>query len=229
METSFSKYGAPAQDCPLPPAASQLVILRTPDATDVEKRHVRRCPVCGALYGYMASHEYMINGTEDEEVLTRLTPAESKDYLLQQVRRLEHLRRDIDNLQGAAGSLGDYIDRGRPSPAEEAEAYETMQAHRGEADRLRGALKAQVESLRRECPEILALWAGAHECVCSHYLESLPRGSDNAETSRYVARTALEGWRRLPEDGAETFLPAETVWLEGYLERLDRELGESAG
>ncbi len=225
VETSYAKYLAPQYDRPLPAAAAELAIV--PDLepkAEPEKQHLRRCGNCGTLYHYLQSHEYMVNGTEDEERLTRLTPAQADAYYLQQAARLEDLRREIDDLQGAAGSLGDYIDRGRPNPVEEKEAYEVMERQRRDAERLRLRLQERVKERRRLCPEILIVWANAHVKVCRSLLASLPEQSEDGRTARFVAKETMDAWKKLPKSG-ETFIGVNTAWLAGYLELLEKELG----
>ncbi len=220
---------APQLDQPLPEAAARLSVLPAVDpAADSEKAHVRRCPHCGTFYRYLQSHEYMINGTEDQEELARLSPSQAAAFCLEQAVLLERRRREIDDLQGAAGSLGDYIDRGRPGPAEEKEAYDFMERHRQDAGRLRARLQALVETLRRDGPEILAVWANAHARVCRSLLLTLPDKSDDDKTARFVARAALEAWEKLP-GGGESFIGISTPWLEGYLELLEQELVDGRG
>jgi len=214
---------APGQDRHLPEAAQRLIILPAIDpAADREKAHLRRCPQCGTFYRYLQSHEYMINGTEDMEELSRLSPSQATAASLEQAVQLERLRREIDDLQGAAGSLGDYIDRGRPSPVEAKEAYDSMERQRAEAGRLRARLQALVETLRRVGPEILVAWAEAHARVCRALLLTLPDKSDDDKTARFVARTALEAWEKLP-GGGESFIGISSPWLEGYQELLEGE------
>jgi hypothetical protein len=223
VETSFSKYLAPDYDRPLPAAATQLQVVPWLEGEAPERNHVRRCPACASLYNYLLSSEYMVNGSEDEETLTRLTPAEAAAYQRQQAVKLEALRREIDDLQGAAGSLGDYIDLGHPSPAEEETAYNQMMDYRQSAEEGRQRLQAQVEAYRQACPEILSAWAGAHCRVCQAILAAgFPPGPD-APVSRYVARTTLEAWQALPQAG-EAFIGINTSWLSDYLERLQAEL-----
>ena len=224
VETSFHKYLAPDYDRPLPDAAARLQVVKWLEDEDSDRSQVRRCPSCARLYTYLLSSEYMVNGSEDEETLTRLTPAEAAAYHHQQARRLEALRREIDDLQGAAGSLGDYIDLGRPTPSEADAAFDQMQAYRQSAEQDRQRLQAQVEAYRQSCPEILSAWAGAHCRVCRAILEAdFPPGSD-AQTARYVARTTLEAWEALPQAG-ETFIGINTAWLSNYLDRLEADLG----
>ncbi|MBM3297077.1 MAG: hypothetical protein FJY83_05690 [Candidatus Aminicenantes bacterium] len=200
-----------------------MILPAVDPALDAEKKHVRCCPKCGALYDYFRSHEYMVNGAEDEETLTRLAAEKAEAFYRGQALLLESLRRDIDDLQGAAGSLGDFIDRGNPGPVEEREAFESMERYRRKADEKRLRLKNLVERLRVDCPEILGAWSGAHLRVCDYFLDSLPDKSDDDKTARYVARTTRKAWKRLPH-GDETFIGIPSNWLEGYLEKLDWEM-----
>lgn len=166
-----------------------------------------------------------MNGSEEEEELTRMSPAQARVFCLEQARLLENLRREIDELQGAAGSLGDYIDRGRPGPAEAKEAYDSMERQRAEAGRLRARLQELVAALRRDGPEILAAWTGAHARVCRSLLLTLPDQSEDDKTARFVARATLEAWEKLP-DGGESFIGIGAPWLPGYQELLERHLAD---
>lgn len=94
VETSFSKYGWDDMDDLLPPAAARLEFFKALDAYDAERHHIKRCPVCGIFYQYHLTYDYYINGSEDEEELIRLTPAQARhlmdeatyEFLMQQAR-----------------------------------------------------------------------------------------------------------------------------------------------
>lgn len=81
VETSFSKYGWDDRDRPLPPAAACLEFFTALDAYDAERHHLKRCPVCGIFYAYRLTCDYYVNGSEDEEELTRLTPAQARHLM----------------------------------------------------------------------------------------------------------------------------------------------------
>ncbi len=81
MESSFYKYAWEDMDRPLPAAASRLVLAEDIAGYDQEHHHVKRCPICGTFYQYDFTYEYLVNGSEDEETLTRLTPDQAKKYL----------------------------------------------------------------------------------------------------------------------------------------------------
>ncbi len=219
-ETSFTKYGAPEYDKSLPEAAADLTILPASSKEDIERHHIRRCPHCGALYDYRLSCEYMINGSEDEETLTRLDSDQARSWLLGQAEELEKLRRSVDDLQSSAGGLGDYIDRGHPSEEEIREALGDMARYRQEAEELQAALNQRVECLRRDTPEVLHLWSKAHERACQFFLDTLPERGEDAETARYVALTTQQAWRQLPNAGP-TFISINTAWLSDYFDHME--------
>lgn len=87
VETSFYKYGWDDMDRPLPAEASRLEPVGPIDSYERERNHLRRCPVCGTYYHYTWSYEYLVNGSEDEEVLTRLTPEQAGRLLGDQETR----------------------------------------------------------------------------------------------------------------------------------------------
>ena len=81
VETSFSKYGWEDMTRSLPPAAARLLPAEDISTGEKEHHHVKCCPLCGTFYQYDFSYEYLVNGSEDEEVLTRLTPDQARRFL----------------------------------------------------------------------------------------------------------------------------------------------------
>jgi cyclase len=80
VQTSLYKYGWDEYDTPLPVAARRLreVVV---EGRENERRSPRFCPLCGTIYSYETSYEYLVNGSEDEEELRRLTDAEARAWL----------------------------------------------------------------------------------------------------------------------------------------------------
>ncbi|MEW5873177.1 MAG: hypothetical protein AB1894_28215 [Chloroflexota bacterium] len=78
VETAFYKYGWDDLDRPLPEAAGRLVPIEGISTYEKENDHIRRYPLCGLYYHYRCTYEYLVNGSEDEVTLTRLTPAQSR-------------------------------------------------------------------------------------------------------------------------------------------------------
>ncbi len=80
-ETAYQKYGWEEQNTHLPAAADALVVVRDFRPYSSRKLQLRRCPGCGAYYLYSSDYEYLVNGTEDEELLERLTAEQAVSYL----------------------------------------------------------------------------------------------------------------------------------------------------
>jgi hypothetical protein len=80
-EYATQKYGWPENDTHLPVAAGRLVIVRDPDPHASRGLSLRQCPHCGTFYLHRSDYEYLANGSEDEQTLTRLTPDEAAEYL----------------------------------------------------------------------------------------------------------------------------------------------------
>ncbi len=82
QEAAFQKYGWEENDTYLPAAYNQLdevVNLKPHDSSRQLK--LLQCPECHTYYLYRTDYEYLVNGSEDEEYLTRLTPEEATQYL----------------------------------------------------------------------------------------------------------------------------------------------------
>ena len=81
-EYGYQKYGWEVQDIYLPAAWKSLTLVKDlKPSWDDRKLQVFQCPQCGTYYLYRTDYEYLVNGTEDEEFLTRLTGAEAAEYL----------------------------------------------------------------------------------------------------------------------------------------------------
>lgn len=80
VETSLTKHGWEENDRLLPAAYRRLVEVRV-EGREGEPRSPRFCPLCGTLYSYETRFEYLANGSEDEEELTRLSDAEARAWL----------------------------------------------------------------------------------------------------------------------------------------------------
>ena len=80
-EYGYSKYGWPDHDVDLPDAAGSLVMVKDLKPLSERKLQLWRCPGCGAWFLYRTDYEYLTNGTEDEQFLTRLSEEEAAEYL----------------------------------------------------------------------------------------------------------------------------------------------------
>jgi hypothetical protein len=82
QEYAFQKYGAEQYDTHLPEAANALKVVRDFKPHDSRKLQIWQCPGCGTCYLYRTDYEYLVNGSEDEEFLTRLTEAQAREEMM---------------------------------------------------------------------------------------------------------------------------------------------------
>jgi hypothetical protein len=80
QEYCFSKYGH-EEGGTLAGVTGKMVPVEPLDSLTKERHHVKRCTRCGTFYRYDCTYEYLVNGSEDDEDLVRLTPGEAKDRL----------------------------------------------------------------------------------------------------------------------------------------------------
>jgi hypothetical protein len=81
QEYAFQKYGSEISNTNLPAAADRLHVVRDFQPYDSRKMQIQQCSECGTYYLYRTDYEYLVNGSEDEEFLTRLTEEQAIEYL----------------------------------------------------------------------------------------------------------------------------------------------------
>ncbi|MHA1378559.1 MAG: pentapeptide repeat-containing protein [Candidatus Helarchaeota archaeon] len=73
--------GGVLESSPLPASEAKLEIVGAPiydDSTSYSHSIIKRCPECGTCYNWRFEYEYLVNGSEDEITLTRLSKTEAK-------------------------------------------------------------------------------------------------------------------------------------------------------
>ena len=109
-----------------------------------ERHHVRRCPRCGTFYRYDCTYEYLVNGSEDEETLERMTPGEARDRM--SAGEYEEVIRDFEARAKEAGpKLRIYVMRSllehHLAEEDEPAMRRVLGAHRDLAPRILFALR----------------------------------------------------------------------------------------
>jgi hypothetical protein len=82
-EYAFQKGGRPDEATYLPAASNRLELVRDFKPGSSRARQLKRCPECGTYYLYTSDYEFLVNGTEDEDYLDRLTDDEAAQHLAQ--------------------------------------------------------------------------------------------------------------------------------------------------
>ena len=80
-ESSRQKYGWEEHDTHLPAASARLALVLDFRPHSSRERKLLRCPECRTYYLYETDYEYLVNGSEDEQTLTRLTQDQAQAYL----------------------------------------------------------------------------------------------------------------------------------------------------
>jgi uncharacterized C2H2 Zn-finger protein len=75
---AFSKYGWPAHDIALEPAASSLITIAGSRGGG-RGEELQQCPGCGRFFHWKQSYEFLVNGSRDEETLTRIDAAAAQE------------------------------------------------------------------------------------------------------------------------------------------------------
>ncbi len=78
---AMQKHGREHEDTHLPPQAANLVTVKDIYPGKTRTPSLERCPGCGSYFLYEVTYEYLATGSEDEQMLTRLTPEEAAKYL----------------------------------------------------------------------------------------------------------------------------------------------------
>jgi hypothetical protein len=81
QEYTSQKYDWEQDNTYLPATAGRLKMVRDFRPYGSRKLQLQQCPECGAYYLYRTDYEYLVNGSEDEEYLTRLAAAQATEYL----------------------------------------------------------------------------------------------------------------------------------------------------
>ena len=84
-ESAYQKYGHAEDDTYLPAAANSLQVVRDFKPHSSRKLQLQQCPQCATYYLYRTDYEFLVNGSEDEEELTRLTAEAAAGYLARPV------------------------------------------------------------------------------------------------------------------------------------------------
>lgn len=87
-KSGFSKYGWPENDIPLPPAKNALKEIVS-DIVSARGDTLYQCPECRSYFHYNLDYEYLVNGSEDTETLTRISDQQAKDLkmLIERTKR----------------------------------------------------------------------------------------------------------------------------------------------
>jgi len=77
----FQKHGREHEDTFLPDACGKLVGVKDLHPGRPRNPSIVQCPECETYYHYKVTYEFLATGSEDEQILTRLSDEEAAKYL----------------------------------------------------------------------------------------------------------------------------------------------------
>jgi len=80
-ESASQKFGWEQNDTYLPAAVAHLETVKDFRPGGSRKLQLLQCPACKTYYLYQTDYDYLVNGSEDEQTLTRLAPLEAEEVL----------------------------------------------------------------------------------------------------------------------------------------------------
>jgi hypothetical protein len=80
-EHGSQKGGRETEDTFLPAEAGALGTVKETEPGRNRSPLLQRCPMCGTYYLSETAYEYLVSGSEDDQMLTRLSAAEAARYL----------------------------------------------------------------------------------------------------------------------------------------------------
>ncbi len=80
-ESAYQKFGWEENDTHLPKEASCLVMAKDLAPLNERKKQLLMCARCGEFFLYETDYEYLVNGSEDVQTLTRLSIEEAALYM----------------------------------------------------------------------------------------------------------------------------------------------------
>lgn len=137
-----------------------------------------------------------------------------------EVYKLEHLRRQIEDQEGALAMLYDFQAYMKPkgSYAEETEAR--IAEREAASAALREQLRQRLADLRRESPQVITFWVRWHCEQGQIILAHLPKDRDHAHHDT-VARETLAAWEQVLA-GSKEYVPIFHHLFPRYAEASER-------
>ena len=134
--------------------------------------------------------------------------------MLSETVRLEKLRQKIEDLREKSGDRANYIDYGKPNPAQLKEAQETIKKLDVEIKAGQAELKQLLDTLRKQQPQVVEEWVKYHVSLLEMIVAE--KSTDkNAGTRKYVAKETIDEWNKL-RSGETDYVNINGHFLKDY-------------
>ena len=132
--------------------------------------------------------------------------------------RIEMLRQQIEDLREQSGDRANYIDYGKPNPAQLREAQETLKKLDVEIKAGQTELKQLLDSLRTPKPQVIEEWVKYHISLLEKVIAE-PATDRDAGTRKYVAKETIKEWNNLLS-GESDYVNINGHFLKAYKDHI---------
>ena len=116
--------------------------------------------------------------------------------MLPETVELETLRQKIEALQTESGDRSDYLDYGKPTPAQIKQTNETLKKLDGEIKTAQEELKHAIDIVRAQNPQAIEEWTNYHIALLQTIIAENSTDK-NAGTRKYVAKETIQNWEKV--------------------------------
>ena len=145
--------------------------------------------------------------------------------MLAETTQLEKLRQKIEDSEFEAGNQSDFLDRGKPNPAQAKRARELIAQLNSQTETAKAELRQLIATVRSQQPQALEEWVDFHVAILQKIVDEKASGT-NAATRRNVAKTTLQEWKKVLA-GEQDYVRINWYFLKDYKENVRKRNGTS--
>jgi hypothetical protein len=138
--------------------------------------------------------------------------------MLPEVIQLEKLRQEIEDAEYAAGSDSDYLDRGKPNPAQAQAARQNIAAAMQKSAEMKSQLHDLIAATRQSNPGAIEEWVELHRSILKPIL--LEESKDVSSKARInVANQTHSQWEKILQ-GEQDYVSINWYFLKDYRQKV---------
>jgi len=134
--------------------------------------------------------------------------------MLTETIQLETMRQKIEDVEYEAGDRANYLDYGKPNPAQAKQAKELIENLNSQSKELRAEFKQLIATVRSQQPQAFEEWINYHIGMLQTIVDENPAGKD-ARTRKFVAKQTLEQWEKV-RAGEQEYVNINWHFLKDY-------------
>jgi hypothetical protein len=128
--------------------------------------------------------------------------------------KLEKLRQKIEDVEYEAGSQSDYIDLGKPSPAQAKQARENIEKLSNQSRALKEELRQLITDVRAQQPQAFDEWINLHIEILQKIVDENTTDA-KARTRVHVAKETIQNWEKV-RAGEQEYVNINWYFLKDY-------------